>query len=250
MELPKFLDYKALSNNEAEIDIEGEITSSVYDESQTSASQFRDLLKQIGDVKTINLHINSPGGDVFEGVSIYNMLKQNKANIHVYVDGLAASIASVIAMAGDTITMPENSMLMIHNPWTIAQGNSKELRKVADDMDKMGESIKASYLSKSNNKLDVDTLTKLMDDETWLTAKEAVDYGLADEVLEPVQMAACLTEEEAKKFKHAPKALVTANPVDEQKAEQTKEEPEENWREEARLLAQRSLDCLNDSLLD
>lgn len=201
------------------------------------------MLKQIGDVKTINLHINSPGGDVFEGVSIYNMLKQNKANIHVYVDGLAASIASVIAMAGDTITMPENSMLMIHNPWTIAQGNSKELRKVADDMDKMGESIKASYLSKSNNKLDVDTLTKLMDDETWLTAKEAVDYGLADEVLEPVQMAACLTEEEAKKFKHAPKALVTAHPV---KAEETSDE---SWRQKVKLLAQESTDYLDDNLL-
>lgn len=240
------MNYKALSKKEAEIDIEGEITSRIWDDTDTSASQFRDLLKQVGDVKTINLHINSPGGDVFEGVAIYNMLKQNKADIHVYIDGLAASIASVIAMAGDTITMPENSMLMIHNPWTIAQGNSKELRKVADDMDKMGESIKTSYLSKSNSKLDVDTLTKLMDDETWLTAKESVEYGLADEVLEPVKMAACLTEEQAKAFKHAPKSLVTANPVDEQKAESSQEE---DWRKQARLSAQESLNYLNDSFL-
>lgn len=250
MKLPKFLDYKALSDSEAEIDIEGEIVSDPWMDTDTSASQFRDLLKQIGDAKTINLHINSPGGDVFEGVAIYNMLKQSKAQIHVYVDGLAASIASVIAMAGDTIYMPANSMLMIHNPWTFGQGNADDFRKLADDMDKIAESMKTSYLSKSNGKIDEDTLSELMDQETWLTAKEAVDYGLADEVLEPVQMAACLTEKEAKKFKHAPKALVTANPVDEQKAEQTKEEPEENWREEARLLAQRSLDCLNDSLLD
>lgn len=240
------MNYKALSKKEAEIDIEGEITSRIWYDTDTSASQFRDLLKQVGDVKTINLHINSPGGDVFEGVAIYNMLKQNKADIHVYIDGLAASIASVIAMAGDTITMPENSMLMIHNPWTIAQGNSKELRKVADDMDKMGESIKTSYLSKSNSKLDVDTLTKLMDDETWLTAKESVEYGLADEVLEPVKMAACLTEEQAKAFKHAPKSLVTANPVDEQKAESSQEE---DWRKQARLSAQESLNYLNDSFL-
>lgn len=240
------MNYKALSKKEAEIDIEGEITSRIWYDTDTSASQFRDLLKQVGDVKTINLHINSPGGDVFEGVAIYNMLKQNKADIHVYIDGLAASIASVIAMAGDTITMPENSMLMIHNPWTIAQGNSKKLRKVADDMDKMGESIKTSYLSKSNSKLDVDTLTKLMDDETWLTAKESVEYGLADEVLEPVKMAACLTEEQAKAFKHAPKSLVTANPVDEQKAESSQEE---DWRKQARLSAQESLNYLNDSFL-
>lgn len=240
------MNYKALSKKEAEIDIEGEITSRIWDDTDTSASQFRDLLKQVGDVKTINLHINSPGGDVFEGVAIYNMLKQSKADIHVYIDGLAASIASVIAMAGDTITMPENSMLMIHNPWTIAQGNAKELRKIADDMDKMGESIKTSYLSKSNDKLDADTLTKLMDEETWLTAKESAEYGLADEVLEPVKMAACLTEEQAKSFKHAPKSLVTAHPVDEQKAESKQEE---DWRKQARLSAQESLNYLNDSFL-
>lgn len=241
------MNYKALSKKEAEIDIEGEITSQIWDDTDTSASQFRDLLKQVGDVKTINLHINSPGGDVFEGVAIYNMLKQSKADIHVYIDGLAASIASVIAMAGDTIAMPENSMLMIHNPWTIAQGNAKELRKIADDMDKMGESIKTSYLAKSNDKLDVDTLTQLMDEETWLTAKESAEYGLADEVLEPVKMVACLTEEQAKSFKHAPKSLVTAHPVDEQKAESKPEE--EDWRKQARLSAQESLNYLNDSFL-
>lgn len=237
---------KAMNTKEAEIDIEGEITSQLLEDTDTSASQFRDLLKQVGDVKTINLHINSPGGDVFEGVSIYNMLKQSKAKVHVYVDGLAASIASVIAMAGDTITMPENSMLMIHNPWTIAQGNSKELRKVADDMDKMGESIKTAYLSKANDKLDVDVLSELMDEETWLTAKESLEYGLADEVLEPVKMAACLTEEQAKSFKHVPKSLVTAHPVEEQKAESKQEE---EWRRKLRLSAQESLRYLRDSSL-
>lgn len=243
MKLPKFLDYKALSDSKVEIDIEGKIVSQVYGESDTSASQFRDLLKQIGNVKTINLHINSPGGNVFEGIAIYNMLKQNKATVHVYVDGLAASIASTIAMAGDTISIPENSMLMIHNPWTSATGNAKEFRKRADDLDKLGASMKTSYMSKSNGKIDEDTLSELMDQETWLTAKEAVDYGLADEVLEPVQMAACLTEEEAKQFKHAPEALVTAHPV---KAEK---KPDESWRQKAKLLAQESMDYLDDNLL-
>lgn len=243
MKLPKFLDYKALSDSEAEIDIEGEIVSDPWMDTDTSASQFRDLLKQIGDAKTINLHINSPGGDVFEGVTIYNMLKQNKANIHVYVDGLAASIASVIAMAGDTISMPANSMLMIHNPWTFGQGNADDFRKLADDMDKIAESMKTSYLSKSNGKIDEDTLSDLMDQETWLTAQEAVDYGLADEVLEPVQMAACLTEEQAKAFKHAPKALVTAHPA---KAEKTSDE---SWRQKVKLIAQESMDYLGDDLL-
>ena len=120
--------------------IDGEIVTDEYYDTDTSAAGFRDALKDLGDVKTINLHINSPGGSVFEGIAIYNMLKQNKAHINVYVDGLAASIASVIAMSGDAIFMPSNSMLMIHNPWTMAIGNASELRKQADDLDKITES--------------------------------------------------------------------------------------------------------------
>ncbi|TGA95715.1 Clp protease ClpP [Sporolactobacillus shoreae] len=161
----------------------------------------------MGDVSTINLHINSPGGSVFEGVAIGNMLKQNKAQVNVFVDGLAASIASVIAMAGDHIAMPANAMMMIHNPWSYVVGNAADMRKEADDLDHINESMKQTYLAKAGDKLDTDTLGTLMDAETWLSAQEAVGYGLADEVLEANQAAACVSEKLFAKYKHVPAAL-------------------------------------------
>ena len=145
----KYWEMSKTQDNIGEISIYGEIVSE-----EISATSFKDDLDDLGDVKTINLHINSPGGSVFEGIAIHNMLKMHKAKINVYVDGLAASIASVIAMSGDTIFMPENSMLMIHNPWTVAMGNSKELRKQADDLDRIAQMSVKTYLSKSNGKID------------------------------------------------------------------------------------------------
>lgn len=193
----------------ADVNIYGEIVSSGWesDDSETSAATFKKSLDALGDVDTINLHINSPGGSVFEGVAIGNMLKQNKAQVHCFVDGLAASIASVIAMSGDTISMPKNSMLMIHNPWTMAIGNSSDLRQQADNLDHINESMKQTYLSKAGDKLDMDTLTSLMDAESWLSADEAVSYGLADEVLEPNQAAACCSTKLFSRYKNVPAAL-------------------------------------------
>lgn len=206
--MPKYLTIKQEANETPEMYIDGEIVTDEYEDSDTSAAGFRDALKSLGDVKNINLHINSPGGSVFEGIAIYNMLKQNSAHINVYVDGLAASIASVIAMSGDTIFMPKNSMMMIHNPWTMAIGNAKELRKQADDLDQIAKSSVQTYLDKAGDKLDEDTLKQLLDDETWLTADEAVQYGLADEVLAANNVAASLNKDMVTKFKHVPKQLL------------------------------------------
>ena len=206
--LPKYLTIKQqVGNKEADLFIDGEIVSDELYDNDTSAAGFRDSLKQLGDVKTINLHINSPGGSVFEGIAIYNMLKNNPAQINVYVDALAASIASVIAMSGDNIFMPSNSMLMIHNPWTMAMGNANDLRKQADDLDRIGELSVTTYLDKAGGKLDADTLHQLMDDETWLTAQEAVDYGLATEVIDANQMAACADPDFLKQFRNVPTHL-------------------------------------------
>ena len=206
--LPKYLTIKQQAgSNEADLFIDGEIVSDEWYESDTSAAGFRDSLKQLGDVETINLHINSPGGSVFEGIAIYNMLKNNPAQINVYVDALAASIASVIAMSGDNIFMPSNSMLMIHNPWTVAMGNANDLRKQADALDRIGELSVTTYLDKAGDKLDADTLHQLMDDETWLTAQEAVDYGLATEVIDANQMAACADPDFLKRFRNVPTQL-------------------------------------------
>ncbi|ATU71373.1 Clp protease ClpP [Levilactobacillus brevis] len=214
MTLPKYLTIKQLAPQTADMYIDGEIVSDEFYDSDTSAAGFRDALKQAGNVKTINLHINSPGGSVFEGIAITNMLKQNNAKVNVYVDGLAASIASVIAMSGDTIFMPKNAMMMIHNPWTMAVGNATELRKQADDLDQITKSSVQTYLEKAGDKLDEATLKQLMDDETWLTADESVGYGLADEVLEANQVAAAIKSDLMEKYHHVPKQLNTEKTVD------------------------------------
>jgi enoyl-CoA hydratase/carnithine racemase len=136
------------------------------------------------------------------------MLKRHKAKINVHVDALAASIASVIAMAGDTIFMPKNSMLMVHNAWTFAWGNAAELRKTADDLDRISNSSKQSYLQKSNGKITDEKLQELLDAETWLSADEALEYGLCDVVEEANQMAASISDQMFKQFKNVPDSLL------------------------------------------
>lgn len=149
--------------------------------SETSSNTFKEKLESVGEFDSINLYINSLGGSVLEGVAIYNQLKRTHASITAYIDGFACSIASVIAMAADKIVMPKNTVMMIHNMWTYAQGNATELRKVADDLDKLNEIGKNAYLEKSSGKIEADKLTELMDAETYLTAEECIEYGLADE---------------------------------------------------------------------
>lgn len=209
MTQPKYLTIKQQANNdEADVYIDGEIVTDEYLDSDTSASGFRDALKEIGNVKTINLHINSPGGSVFEGTAIFNMLKNSKAFINVYIDGLAASIASVIAMAGDKIYMPANAMMMIHNPWVVCEGNANELRKMADDLEKIGNLSTETYVKRSNGKANAEEIQNLMDEETWLTAKEAVELGLADEVMESNKMAASINSKDAKRYRNVPNNII------------------------------------------
>lgn len=166
----------------ADIYLYGDVEAdSWWSDSETSAKSFKDRLEELGNVNKINLHINSLGGDVIEGIAIFNLLKQHQANVNVYVDGFACSIASVIAMAGDTVYMPKNTMMMIHNCWSWVAGNAKEMRKTADDLDKIMETSIESYLSKV--KIEREELTKLLDAETWLTAEECYEKGFADELL-------------------------------------------------------------------
>ena len=244
--MPKYLTVKQESKpNTASMYIDGEIVTDEYYDTDTSSAGFRDALKDLGDVKTINLHINSPGGSVFEGIAIYNMLKQNKAHVNVYVDGLAASIASVIAMSGDAIFMPSNSMLMIHNPWTMAIGNASELRKQADDLDKITESSIQTYLNTAGDKLGEATLRQLMDDETWLTAKEAVDYGLATEVIEPNKAAASISKNFAQRYRHVPEQLIQASV---QKQQVKIQEDDEVFRKQLLERYQNNLKAINNEL--
>ena len=206
----KFWEMKMSADKKsADVFIYGEIVSYQWDDSDTTASSFKKELDNLGDVSAINLYINSPGGSVFEGVAIHNMLKRHQASVTVHVDALAASIASVIAMAGDKVVMPKNSMLMIHNPWTFAMGNASELRKVADDLDRIGGSAFQTYIQKAGNKLAEDKLQEMLDVETWLSADEAYEFGLCDIVEESNQMVASVSEEMFAKYKNVPKQIIS-----------------------------------------
>lgn len=208
--MKKFWECKQSANqDEADIYIFGEITSFKWDESDTTASSFQKDLKELGDVKKINLHVNSPGGSVFEGIAIGNMLKQHKAYVTAYVDALAASIASVIVVSCDKVIMPENSMMMIHNPWSFAIGNANELRKQADDLDRIAESSVVTYLAKAGDKLTEEKVKQIMDEETWLSAREAFDYGLCDIVESSNQIAASISEKLFNNYQRVPEQLLT-----------------------------------------
>ena len=151
-----------------------------YETSENSAQHFREELAKYPDASEIRIYINSYGGSVFEGTAIYNQLKRHPAHKTVYVDGFACSIASVIAMAGDEVVMPRNTMMMIHNMWSCVCGNATELRKAADDLDIINDAGRQAYLAKAGDKLTEAKLAEMMDAETWLTAAQCVEYGLAD----------------------------------------------------------------------
>ena len=185
---------------------------------QSVVDQIRDL-----DATDIDVRINCRGGMVFEGIAIYNALRLHKASIHVKIDGLAASIASVIAMAGDTVTMAENSMMMIHNPYGWASGDAEAMRKTADVMDKIADSIAVSYTGRTGKT--IEEMKALMDDETWFTAAEALEIGLVDQVDEPIKAAACF---DISMFNNAPENWGTfEKPEPENKEDDTPEETEQ-----------------------
>ncbi len=145
------------------------------------AEQFVHELAQI-ETKRILVRINSPGGDVFDSAAIYNSLKNHSARVTSRIEGLAASGASVIALAGDEVQAHANAMLMIHDPWVITLGNQYDLRAVADVLEKIGITLMAVYEAKSNIKRA--ELKKMMREETWFTAEEADGYDLVDTVIE------------------------------------------------------------------
>ena len=172
------------------VNIHGEIGQSFFDfpdlekeeNSVATVKDLQELLNKNKNIPTINIYINSPGGSVSEGITIYNILKRTRAYVRVFIDGFACSIASVIAMAGNAIYMPKSSMQMVHNAWTVAMGNSEELRKVADDLDKINEVVISAYMSKFKGT--EKELRKLLDDESYLTAEECLKYGLCTKIVD------------------------------------------------------------------
>ncbi len=160
-----------------EITIYTDIGDSFFGENVNALSIKKLLDDMTGD---INVRINSFGGDVFDGFAIYNLLRQHVGQINVFIDGLAASIASIIAMAGNTITMAENSLMMIHDPWSISVGNAPDHRTTADLLDKIKNSIVSIYQKKTD--LEPTSISTMMTEETWFTASEAEALGFATEI--------------------------------------------------------------------
>jgi ATP-dependent protease ClpP protease subunit len=203
---------KALAPGSAEIWIYDIIGVDYWGDGVAAA----ELCKEIAalDVSQIDIHINSPGGNVFDGVAIQAALRRHRAHTTAYVDGYAASIAALIACGCDTVIMAAGAMMMIHCAWTILMGNATELRSAADILDKMDETQVATYAGKSGKS--ADEIRGAMVEETWFTAEEAVEYGLADELAEPIAAAASIRTFDFKAFgyKHVPEGVAAATPDD------------------------------------
>jgi len=191
MELPKinkrFEVLNKADNDEADMYLYGSIGSGWF--ADISSKDVKAKLDNI-TAKIINVRINSGGGDVFESIAIHNLLKNHKATINIHIDGYAASGASVIAMAGDKIIMPKNTMMMIHRAWTFAYGNAAELRKIANDLEKIDVAVTESYTYRFVGERT--ELERLLNEETWLTAEECKALGFCDEVVDEIE----ITDEE------------------------------------------------------
>ena len=153
-----------------------------------TAKDFAQALKDAGDIDTIKLRVNSPGGDVFDGFAIYNQLVRHSARVEADIDGEAASIASIIVMAADEIRIADNAMIMIHDPWSFAVGSASDMRDKAALLDQVKSSLLRTYAARTGQ--NEDTLSEWMAAETWFDAAQAKEHGFADAVTEPLRMAA------------------------------------------------------------
>lgn len=168
-----------------------------------TAQKFINDIKELKDMP-INLRINSLGGDVFDGMAMYNVIKRREAKTTVYIEGIAASIATIIALGADEVIMAENSLFMIHNAWGGIMGDAKEMRKSAETLDKISSELTDIYSKKTG--LSYDALSAMMDEETWLNAEEAYEFGFVDTISNAIKVAAKydvskfknITEEEIK----------------------------------------------------
>lgn len=201
-----FIELKNKTDTKAELYIYGDIVSNEWmrweDEDQCPKS-VKDILDQVKDTKNLDIFINSGGGSVFAGMAIYNMLKRNTAYKTVYVDGLAGSISSVIALAGDKVIIPNNAYFMIHKASAWAYGDTNDFQKMISLLETAEKGILNVYAENLKEGVNIDEIKKLMENETWFTGDEAANYFNV-EVGEEIQAVACATD---LKFKKVPENL-------------------------------------------
>ena len=182
--MPKRFKFWNVMRNEEEKSAELILYGSIgHDEDWDDISDkaFKQDIENLGDVENITLHINSPGGSVFSAIAIANTLKNHKAKVTANIDGIAASAATIITSACDIVRMPKNAHFMIHTPMTFAYGNNQDMEKTLNMLNKVKDSIIETYLYKSNT--DKETLSELMNEETWMDAETAKEYGFIDEII-------------------------------------------------------------------
>ena len=184
----------------------------IYDEIGAYGASAKGFLAELGalpDSTPVDLRLNSPGGSVFDAVAIHNALKRHDGTVTVWIDGIAASAASYIAMAGDEIVMPENAFLMIHDPARLVMGTAEDMRAMAEALDKVKGSLVSGYAAKSGRT--PEEVSALMAAETWFDASDAVAQGFADRLIELVRIAARF---DIGRFRNAPPVLVEAVEAD------------------------------------
>jgi ATP-dependent Clp endopeptidase proteolytic subunit ClpP len=185
-------------NSAAEIVIYDAIGKSFWDDDAVSAKQFIDALAEMGETKNITLRVNSPGGDVFDGVAIYNAIKNHKAKVTAHIDGIAASAASYIVMAADKIVMPSNAFMLIHQASGFSMGNAEDMLAIAADLQRLDKSITSTYAARTGQK--PAKVAALMKEDRLMDAEEAKSLGYADEITAPVKMAATYKATTAKRL--------------------------------------------------
>jgi ATP-dependent Clp protease, protease subunit len=218
--LSNLLQVKNLTNDSADLYFYGDIVSSWWG-AWDDTDQYPEAVKNFLDEakgKNLNIYINSGGGSVFAGMAIYNMIKRHSGYKKVYVDGLAASIASIIALAGDELIIPSNAYFMIHKPWSWGMGNSIDLRKLADSLDVLEEGLINVYAENIKPDVDIEVIRKMVQDETWLTGDKAAEYFNIE--MTGAVNAAAYTDIE---FKNMPKALVRMSAQDRQNSDKMKQ---------------------------
>jgi ATP-dependent Clp protease protease subunit len=242
----KFWEFKNKTEDNGELMLYGDISESTWDGDEVTPKSFKEELDNLGEIKNLNIYINSRGGDIFAGQSIYTMLQRHTANKTVYIDGLAGSIASVIAMAGNKIKIPKGAMIAIHNGMVGLLGmyNAIKLREVADRIEKITQSVVLPAYERSGQTKE--KIQEMLDAETWMSAQEAVDLGFADEIEEGLKVAASISGDDLtingvkfsiKEFNNLPESLISeaeTKPQEEEKPEPKADEtpiPNENGDE-------------------
>ena len=221
-----FWDFRAAAPKKAELYLYGEISDSSWFGDEVTPAQFQKDLAALGEIEALDVYINSPGGDVFAGITIYNILKRHPAQKTVHVDGLAASSASIVAMAGDRVVMPKAATLMIHNAWALVGGNKARIRAIADELERVDGQLAEIYAERTGK--DVGIIAGWMDAERWMSGEEALADGFADEIEEGKAIAACADlDKYLALYQNPPKDLAQEETPDED-AEKTPDNGEAN----------------------